>query len=75
MVEFAFSPIGLKRTQNVSLDVKPSQNFFESTPPPSYLNPNNMAVNSQNSKIHTFEGEGSKISKFSHKIVTKQVYT
>ena len=38
-------------------------------------NPNNMTVNSQNSKIHTFEGGGSKNSKLSHKIISKQVYT
>ena len=34
-----------------------------------------MIVSSQNSKIHTFEGRASKILKFSHKIVSEQVYT
>ena len=72
IVKSALSPIGLKFTQNVGLDVKPSQKIFGATP---HANSNNVTANSRNSKIHTFEGEGSKILKFSLKIVDERVYT
>ena len=74
MVKFALSSIGLKFTKNVSLDVKPSLKKFLGRPPPSHPYSNNMTVNDYNSKIHTFEMEGSKILKFSYKIVNEQAY-
>ena len=66
MVQSAFSPIRLKFTQNVSLDIKPSQKIFGSLARPPHPNLNNMTVNGQNSKIHALE-RSSKILNFFQK--------
>ena len=71
-MKYALSLIGLKLIQNVSLDVKPSHKNFSVILSPSPT-PNDMTVNRQNSKIHTFKPKGSKILKFSHKIVSERV--
>ena len=52
MVKSVLSPIGLKLTLNVDLDVKPHQKSLWLDP----LTPNsyNMTINGKNSKIYTF---------------------